>query len=312
MTGDVVLVTATVAEAHDLRHGHDPVAGERAGRSRPATTPRTTHFPVWVFPSIGACGWSGLGYVGGGGSWINGAPSGSWGLLVAAPRAGPQLRRPATRTRTTAAPVPQSRPRAARAASTATASTSWATRAPGTSTRSSRTRSAGCRPVPSRSTAGGSATYTIGALEATSQSVVRREDPDDRNLPDAGHTGSSGGVARGSTPESPPESSNGGLIRLAPSSVGGADLLDMNFATAGNFDDAELDVGKAFTDPERRPDDHGALEDGVFAHRPGRLQHRRRPRRPSTRSRPAASSTRGTRTARTAVRRSPRARPARS
>ena len=24
----------------------------------------------------------------------------------------------------------------------------------------------------------------------------------------------------------------------------------MNFATAGNFDDAELDVGKAFTDPE--------------------------------------------------------------
>jgi len=43
---------------------------------------------------------------------------------------------------------------------------------------------------------------------------------------------------------------NGGLVRLAPSSVGGADLLDMNFATAGSFDDAQLDVGKSFTDPE--------------------------------------------------------------
>ena len=42
---------------------------------------------------------------------------------------------------------------------------------------------------------------------------------------------------------------NGGLIRFAPSAVGGADLLDMTPATS-TFDDSELDVGGVFTDPE--------------------------------------------------------------
>ena len=38
---------------------------------------------------------------------------------------------------------------------------------------------------------------------------------------------------------------NGGLVRIAPSSAGGADLLDMTPATA-TFDDAQLDVPLVF------------------------------------------------------------------
>ena len=142
MTGDVVLVTATVPKPTTCDTG--TIQSQANARALAAGyNPANYNFPVWVFPSIGACGWSGLGYVGGGGSWIKGAPRGrgacssrrtSWATTSASP----------TPTRGTAGPRRLRRP-AARAASTATASTRWVTRAPATSTPSSRTRSGGCR-----------------------------------------------------------------------------------------------------------------------------------------------------------------------
>ncbi len=85
MTGDVVLVTATVAKPTTCDTA--TIQSQANARALAAGYNYANYqFPVWIFPSISACGWNGLGYVGGGGNWING--SGSMSLLVAAHELG--------------------------------------------------------------------------------------------------------------------------------------------------------------------------------------------------------------------------------
>jgi Gametolysin peptidase M11 len=244
MTGDVALVTATVAKPTTCDTG--TIQTQANARATAAGYNLANYnFPVWVFPSIGACSWAGLGYVGGGGSWINGAPSGSWGLLVGAHELGHNFGVYHAHSYTC--------PGAAIAPSGCTRSeygdrfdVMGNARAGHFNAQFKDTF--GWLPAGSvRVHGGGTATYTIGALEATGQVAYAVRIPTTmsartywiewRNR--AGFdAGEPAGVA------------NGGLIRLAPSAVGGTDLLDMNFATAGNFDDAELDAPLAFNDLE--------------------------------------------------------------
>jgi hypothetical protein len=94
--------------------------------------------------------------------------------------------------------------------------------------------------------AGGTATYTLGPLEVPGQSLYAVRIPTTM----AGRTYWIEWRNRtGFDAGEPATIVNGGLIRFAPSAVGGTDLLDMNPATA-TFDDSELDVGATFTDPE--------------------------------------------------------------
>ena len=93
---------------------------------------------------------------------------------------------------------------------------------------------------------GGSATYTLGPLEATGQSTYAVKIPTTGTSPVRaywvefrGRTGFDAGE--------PATIVNGDLIRIAPSS--GADLLDMTPATS-TFDDAQLDAPLAFNDPQ--------------------------------------------------------------
>jgi len=247
MTGDVVLVTATVPKPTTCTGtDENTIASQANARALAAGyNPANYNFPVWVFPSIGACGWSGLGYVGGGGSWINGAPTGSWGLLVAAHELGHNFGVVHAHSYTC--------PSAAIAPAGCTRSdygdrfdTMGNSRAGHFNAYSKETF--GWLPAGSvRNHPGGSVTYTLNALETPGGSAYAVRIPttkSDRTYwiewrSGAGFdSGQPGGVA------------NGGLVRFAPSSVGGTDLLDMNFATAGSFDDAQLDVGKSFTDPD--------------------------------------------------------------
>lgn len=244
MTGDVVLVTATVAKPTTCDTG--TIQSQANARALAAGyNPANYNFPVWVFPSISACGWSGLGYVGGDGSWIKGAPTGSWGLLVAAHELGHNFGVVHAHSYTC--------PSAAIAPSGCTRSeygdrfdTMGNSRAGHFNAQFKDTF--GWLPGGSvKNHGGGTATYTIGALEAPGQSTYAVRIPTSRSdrtywIEWRGGTGFDAGQPSGVA--------NGGLIRFAPSSVGGADLLDMNFATAGSFDDAQLDVGKSFTDPE--------------------------------------------------------------
>jgi hypothetical protein len=245
MTGDVALVTATVAKPATCTSIDTGTIASQANTQAAAAGYNlgSYNFVLWVFPGIGACGWNGLGYVGGSGAWING--TGSMGLLVAAHELGHNFG------------VLHAHSYACTGASIA----------PSGCTRSEygdrfdvmgNSRAGhfnaqfkdtfGWLPAGSVLVhGGGSATYTIGALETAGQAAYAVRIPTTMSARTywiewrsrAGFdAGEPAGVA------------NGGLIRFAPSAVGGADLLDMNFATAGNFDDAELDVGKAFTDPE--------------------------------------------------------------
>jgi Gametolysin peptidase M11 len=242
MTGDVALVTATVAKPTTCDTGTiQSQADTRAAAA--GYNPGSYDFVVWVFPGIGACGWNGLGYVGGSGAWING--TGSMGLLVAAHELGHNFGVLHAHSYTCPS----------------------ATIAPSGCTRSEygdrfdvmgNSRAGhfnaqfkdtfGWLPAGSvRNHGGGTGIYTIGALEAPGGFAYAVRIP--TTMPARTYWiewRSRAGFDAGE----PAAVANGGLIRLAPSSVGGADLLDMNFATAGNFDDAELDVGKVFTDPE--------------------------------------------------------------
>ena len=244
MTGDVVLVTATVAKPTTCDTGAIQTQANAQAKAA-GKNPANYNFPVWIFPSIGACGWAGLGYVGGGGSWINGAPTGSWGLLVGAHELGHNFG------------VLHAH---SYACGTETIASFGCTRSEYgdrfdvmANSRAGHFNaqfkdSFGWLPAGSvRVHPGGTATYTIGALEAPGQAAYAVRIPTSRSdrtywIEWRGRAGFDAGE--------PANVSNGGLIRLAPSAVGGSDLLDMKPATAGNFDDAELDVGATFTDPE--------------------------------------------------------------
>jgi len=244
LTGDVVLLTATVAKPTTCDTG--TIQTQANARALAAGyNPANYQFPVWIFPSIGACGWAGLGYVGGGGSWVNGAPTGAWGLLVGAHELGHNFGVLHAHSYTC--------PSTAIAPSGCTRSeygdrfdVMGNSRAGHFNAQFKDTF--GWLPAGSvRTHTGGSATYTIGALETAGGFAYAVRIPTTRSdrtywIEWRSRAGFDSGEPAGV--------SNGGLVRLAPSSVGGADILDMNFATAGNVDDAELDVGKAFTDPE--------------------------------------------------------------
>ena len=242
MTGDVVLVTATVAKPATCDTG--TIQSQADAQALGAGyNPSNYDFPVWIFPSISACGWNGLGYVGGGGSWING--TGSMSLLVAAHELGHNFGVLHSHSYTC--------PGAAIAPSGCTRS-EYGDRFDVMGNSRAGHFNAYSKDVfgwlPSgsiRNHTTGTATYTIGALEATGQTAYAVRIPTSRSdrtywIEWRSRAGFDSGEPAGV--------SNGGLVRFAPSAVGGTDLLDMNFATAGNFDDAELDVGKAFTDPE--------------------------------------------------------------
>jgi hypothetical protein len=241
MTGDVALVTATVAKPTTCDTGTIQTQANTQAAAAGYTL-GNYNFVLWVFPGIGACGWNGLGYVGGSGAWING--TGSMSLLVAAHELGHNFG-------------------VLHAHSYACGTVSIA---PSGCTRSEygdpldvmgNSRAGhfnayskdyfGWLPAGSvRVHGGGTATYTIGALEATGQAAYAVLIPTtmsartywiewrDRSGFDA---------------VEPVAVANGGLIRFAPSAVGGTDLLDMKPATA-TFDDSELDVAATFTDPE--------------------------------------------------------------
>ena len=241
MTGDVALVTATVAKPTTCDTGTIQAQGN-ARATAAGYNLGSYNFVLWVFPAIGACGWNGLGYVGASGAWING--TGSMGLLVTAHELGHNFGVLHAHSYD---------------CGTVTIASFGCTRSEygdrfdvmGNSRaghfNAQFKDSFGWLPAGSvRVHPGGTATYTIGALEAPGQSTYAVRIPTsksdrtywiewrDRAGFDAGE---------------PATVVNGGLIRLAPSAVGGTDLLDMKPPTA-TFDDAELDVGAAFTDPE--------------------------------------------------------------
>ncbi|HEY3351308.1 MAG TPA: hypothetical protein VGM13_16145 [Thermoanaerobaculia bacterium] len=242
MTGDVVLVTATVPKPATCDTG--TVASQANAQALAAgKNPANYDFPVWVFAGIGACGWNGLGYVGGGGSWING--TGSMGLLVAAHELGHNFGVLHAHSYTC--------PSAAIAPAGCTRSeygdrfdTMGNSRAGHFNAQFKDTF--GWLPAGSvRNHPGGSVTYTLDALETPGGFAYAVRIPTTKSdrtywIEWRSRAGFDSGFPAGVA--------NGALIRFAPSSVGGADLLDMNFATAGSFDDAQLDVGKSFTDPE--------------------------------------------------------------
>ena len=245
MTGDVALVTATVAKPVTCTATDTNTIASQANTQAAAAgyTLGSYNFVVWVFPGIGACGWNGQGYVGGSGAWING--TGSMGLLVASHELGHNFG------------VYHAHSYACGAVSIAPTGCSRSeygdrydvmgnSRAGHFNAQFKDTF--GWLPAGSvRNHGGGSATYTIGALESPGEFAYAVRIP--TTMPGRTYwiewrnrTGFDAGEPAGVV--------NGGLIRFAPSAVGGTDLLDMKPATAGNFDDATLDVGATFTDPE--------------------------------------------------------------
>lgn len=243
MTGDVVLVTATVAKPTTCDTG--TIQSQANARALAAGyNPSNYQFPVWIFPSIGSCGWNGLGYVGGGGNWING--SGSMSLLVAAHELGHNFG--VLHAHSYACPgVPIAPSGCTRSEYGDRFDVMGNSRAGHFNAQFKDTF--GWLPAGTvKVHAGGSATYTLGALEATSQSTYAVKIPTTGTTPARTYfvewrnrTGFDAGE--------PTTIVNGALIRIAPSPVGGADLLDMKPATT-TFDDAELDAPLVFTDPE--------------------------------------------------------------
>ncbi|MFI5121019.1 MAG: hypothetical protein ACHQM4_11430 [Thermoanaerobaculia bacterium] len=241
MTGDVALVTATVAKPTTCDTG----TIQTQGNTRAAAAGYNLgsyDFVLWVFPGIGACGWNGLGYVGGSGAWING--TGSMGLLVTGHELGHNFGVLHAHSydcgTVTIAPSGCSRSEYGDRFDIMGNSRAGHFNA-------QFKDSFGWLPAGSvRVHPGGTATYTIGALEAPGQAAYAVRIPTSRSdrtywIEWRGRTGFDAGE--------PAAVSNGGLIRFAPSAVGGTDLLDMNASTA-TFDDSELDVGSTYWDAD--------------------------------------------------------------
>ncbi len=243
MSGDVVLVTATVAKPTTCDTGTIQTQANAQAKAA-GKDPANYQFPVWIFPSISACGWSGLGYVGGGGSWINGAPSGSWGLLVAAHELGHNFGVMHAHSYDCGT-VPIAPSGCTRSEYGDRFDTMGNNRAGHFNAQFKDTFN--WLPAGTVKThSGGSATYTIGALELPGQATYAVRIPTTGTSPTRTYwiewrnrTGFDAGE--------PTTIVNGGLIRIAPSS--GADLLDMTPATA-TFDDAQLDPPLVFNDPQ--------------------------------------------------------------
>jgi hypothetical protein len=242
MTGDVVLVTATVAKPTTCDTG--TIQSQADAQALAAGyNPSNYDFPVWIFPAIGSCGWNGLGYVGWGGNWING--TGSMSLLVAAHELGHNFG--VLHSHSYTCPGGAIEPSGCTRSEYGDRFDVMGNSRAGHFNAYSKDVFGWLPPGSIRNHTTGTTTYTIGALEATGQTAYAVRIPTSRSdrtywIEWRSRAGFDSGEPAGV--------SNGGLVRFAPSAVGGTDLLDMNFATAGNFDDAELDVGKAFADPE--------------------------------------------------------------
>ncbi|HMA28442.1 MAG TPA: hypothetical protein VKS23_01135, partial [Thermoanaerobaculia bacterium] len=197
------------------------------------------NFLVWVFPAL-PCGWNGMAYVGWSGAWING--TGSMSLLVTGHELGhnfgvmhahsydcgtvPIAPTGCTRSEYGDRFDVMGNSRAGHFNAYSKNIFGWTT---------------GIAVHP-----GGTATYTLGALEVPGQSLYAVKVP--TTMP--GRTYWIEWRNRsGFDAVEPTTVVNGGLIRFAPSAVSGTDLLDTKPATT-TFDDAELDVGASFTDPE--------------------------------------------------------------
>lgn len=242
MTGDVALVTATVAKPTTCDTG--VVQTQANARATDAGYALGSYnFLVWVFPTL-SCGWNGLGYVGGSGAWING--SGSMGLLVAAHELGHNFGVLHAHSYDCGT-LPIAPSGCTRSEYGDRFDVMGNSRAGHFNAQFKDTF--GWLPAGSvKNHGGGSATYTLGALEATGQATYAVRIPTTGTTPARTYwvewrnrTGFDAGE--------PATIVNGGLIRLAPSSVGGTDLLDMTPATS-TFDDAELDAPLVFNDPE--------------------------------------------------------------
>ncbi len=242
MTGDVALVTATVAKPTTC----DTATVQSQGNARAAAAGynlASYNFVLWVFPAL-PCGWNGLGYVGGSGAWING--TGSMGLLVAAHELGHNFGVLHAHS-WDCGTLPIAPSGCTRGEYGDRFDVMGNSRAGHFNAQFKDTF--GWLPAGSvKVHGGGSATYTIGALEAAGQPTYAVRIPTTGTTPTRTYwvewrnrTGFDAGE--------PATIVNGGLVRLAPSSVGGTDLLDMTPATT-TFDDAELDAPLAFNDPE--------------------------------------------------------------
>ena len=177
------VVRPDAADRHGVRLVHDP-APRRAlrlpRRTGPARRGPRRHLPhglqhvMYIFPTLDACGWAGLGDIAGPETWINGYVqlrvmghelghnfgvhhANSWECTVS------RRARLAERRR-------ELRPR-----STATRSASWARARPGSSRPSTRTSSAGSSRPDLTVTASG--TYTIAADELETAATQHAADP---------------------------------------------------------------------------------------------------------------------------------------
>ena len=269
MTGDVVLVTATVAKPTTCDTGDDPDAGERAGAGR-RLQPRELQLPRLGLPVDRRLRLERPRLRRRRRLVDQRRADGVVGPPRRGPRARPQLRRPA-RALVRLRGRSRSRPRAARAANTATASTRWATRAPGHFNAQFKDTFGWLPGGHGRKcTAGGTATYTLGALEAPGQSTYAVKIPTTGTSPARTYwvewrsrTGFDAGE--------PATIVNGGLIRHRAER--------RRRSRPPRHDARDVDVRRR---PARRrlvvqrsradPHDHGALEDRVVPHGPGRLR----------------------------------------
>jgi PKD repeat protein len=193
------------------------------------------NFEVYVFPGIGSCGWAGLAYVGWSGAWINQALSTyvvshelghNYGLLHAHSwNCGTSVLGSSCSRSEYGDPYDTMGGGLRHFGSYAKWSLDWL---PGAGTAS---------------ISGGSGTFTLSGLEASSG--VRGL----QLLTDAGRTywlefrqpiGFDAGLSGNAS------AMNGVLVHLSPSAVGGTDLLDMT--PDGNFGAAALTVGNSYTD----------------------------------------------------------------